>query len=105
MIENLLAVAPPRTQASFYRTSAAAEVDLLLELPGGREPWAIEIKRTLAPRVEKGFHSARADLAPALSWVLYPGADRYPLTAGVEAIGLEAALTELAATAPAQGAS
>nr|WP_295430085.1 DUF4143 domain-containing protein [uncultured Thiodictyon sp.] len=104
MIENLLAVAPPRTQASFYRTAVGAEVDLLLELPGGREPWAIEIKRTLAPRVEKGFHSARADLVPARSWVLYPGADR-SLAAGVEAIGFTAALTELAATALAQGAS
>ena len=34
-MENLLAVVPGRTQASFYRTSAGAEVDLVLELPGG----------------------------------------------------------------------
>ena len=33
-MENLLAVVPGRTQASFYRTSAGAEVDLVLELPG-----------------------------------------------------------------------
>ena len=34
VMENLLAVVPGRTQASFYRTSAGAEVDLVLELPG-----------------------------------------------------------------------
>jgi uncharacterized protein len=96
VIENLLAVAPPRTQASFYRTAAGAEVDLVLELPGVSYPWAIEIKRTLAPRVERGFHHAREDLAPTRSWVIYPGADRFPLVAGLEAIGLKAAMTELA---------
>ncbi len=104
VIENLLAVAPPRTRATFYRTAAGAEVDLLLEVPGGPGLWAIEIKRALTPRVEKGFHSARADLAPTRSWVIYPGEDRFPLAAGVEAIGLRAALTELAATADPQGA-
>lgn len=99
VIENLLTVAPPRTQASFYRTAAGAEVDLLLELPGAPGPWAIEIKRTLAPRIERGFHQAREDLAPARGWVIYPGEDRFPLTAGVEAIGLKAALMDLATTA------
>jgi hypothetical protein len=34
VIEKLLGVAPPRTLASFYRTSAGAEIDLVLELPG-----------------------------------------------------------------------
>jgi len=66
-------------------------------VPGGPGLWAIEIKRALAPRVEKGFHSARADLAPTRSWVIYPGEDRFPLATGVEAIGLRAAVTELAA--------
>ncbi len=35
VIENLITAAPSRTQASFYRTAAGAEIDLLLEL-GGR---------------------------------------------------------------------
>jgi predicted AAA+ superfamily ATPase len=33
VIEHLLAAAPPLTSASFYRTAAGAEIDLLLELP------------------------------------------------------------------------
>ena len=54
VVENLLSVAPERTAASFYRTAAGAEVDLVLDLPGiGR--WAIEIKRGLAPRLDRGF--------------------------------------------------
>jgi hypothetical protein len=48
VIESLLAVAPAGTEASFYRSSAGAEIDLLLALPG-RELWAIEIRRNAAP--------------------------------------------------------
>ena len=87
VIENLIAAAPNQTKFSFYRTSAGAEIDLLLELPAG-ELWAVEIKRGLAPGLEKGFHHARADLNPARSFVVYSGQDRYPVTAGVEVIGL-----------------
>ena len=48
-IESLLAAAPQRTMASFYRTAAGAEIDLVLEMPGKRGLWAIEIKRSLSP--------------------------------------------------------
>jgi len=87
VIENLLAAAPAGTRASFYRTAAGAEIDLLLELPGGKR-WAVEIKSGLSPRLEKGFHFARQDLKPGKSFVVYSGDDRYPLDEGVEAIGL-----------------
>lgn len=53
--ENLLAAAPEGTIASFYRTAVGAEIDLLLELPGRDGLWAIEIKRGVAPKIEKGF--------------------------------------------------
>jgi predicted AAA+ superfamily ATPase len=87
VIENLLSAAPARTNASFYRTSAGAEIDLVLEFAGGRQ-WAVEIKRGLAPKLEKGFHIAREDLKPERSFVVYSGKDRYPVTEGVEAISL-----------------
>jgi predicted AAA+ superfamily ATPase len=87
VIENLLAAAPPRALASFYRTSAGAEVDLVLELPG-RGRWAIEIKRSLTARPEKGFHLACEDIEPAKSFVVYAGKERYPLSAALEAIGV-----------------
>lgn len=87
VIENLLSVAPTRTEAWFYRTAAGAEIDLVLQTPNeGR--WAIEVKRGLAPRLEKGFHLACEDLQPERAFVVYPGQERYPLRPGVEAIGL-----------------
>ena len=97
IIENLLAVAPERTDASFYRTTAGAEVDLVLTLPGGKL-WAIEVKRSLAPKVERGFHNACGDLQPTRAFIVYPGHERYPLTEGIEAISLPDLARELLAT-------
>jgi len=89
VIENLLSAAPPRTSASFYRTAAGAELDLVLELPG-RGRWGIEIKRSLAARPGKGFHLAREDIAPDRSFIVHAGGERYPVSAEVEAIGVRA---------------
>ena len=95
VIENLLSAAPERTCAYFYRTAAGAEIDLVLELPGGRR-WAVEIKRGLAPKLEKGFHHAREDLEPERSFIVYSGTERYPKAEGVEVIGLRELATTLA---------
>ena len=43
------------------RFGAGAEIDLVLEMPGGKR-WAVEIKRGLAPKLDKEFHHARQDL-------------------------------------------
>ncbi|HUG43239.1 MAG TPA: ATP-binding protein [Acidobacteriota bacterium] len=88
VIENLLAVAPPRTMASFYRTSAGAEIDLLLELPSRRGLWAVDIKRGLSATPSKGFHNAGEDLKPQRSFIVYSGEERYPIAKDVEAIGV-----------------
>jgi len=95
VIENLLAAAPPRTAAGFYRTAAGAEIDLLLELPGKHGLWAIEIKRAIAGRPGKGFHSAREDLKPRRAIVVHSGDDRYPVAQDVEAIGVKELAAEL----------
>jgi predicted AAA+ superfamily ATPase len=87
VIESLLAAAPDGTDASFYRTSAGAEIDLVLALPGNRL-WAIEIKRGSAPKLERGFHHACADLNPANRFVVYGGSERYPLNPRTEAVSL-----------------
>lgn len=87
VIENLISAAPARTVPGFYRTTGGAEVDLLLELPGG-ERWAIEIKRSQAAKPTKGFHQACEDLQPAQRFVVYSGQERYPLSDNLEVIGL-----------------
>lgn len=96
VIENLLAAMPERTMASFYRTAAGAEVDLVLELPGKRGLWAMEIKRGLSARPSKGFHSAREDLKPKRCFVVHSGEERYPISKEVEAISLRELATMLA---------
>ena len=74
--------------ASFYRVaSSSAEVDLVLELAGGRV-WAVEIRRSLAPTLDHGFYQAHEDLVPSRSFVVYPGTDRYFLAESVEVIGV-----------------
>ena len=87
VIETLLAVAPLETEASFYRTAAGAEIDLVLSLPGGRR-WAVEIKRGLVPKLERGFHHACADLQPKRCFVVYAGAERFPVGESTDAISL-----------------
>jgi uncharacterized protein len=96
VLENLLAVAPPGTLPHFYRTSGGAEVDLLLALPDGRL-WAVEVKRSLAPKLERGFHAACEDLQPARKLVVYPGSEAYPLGHGVMAMPLVQLCAELSA--------
>ena len=96
VMENLLGAAPDRVKPWFYRTAAGAEIDLLLQMPGG-ELWAVEIKRGLAPRLDKGFHHARQDLDPDRSFVVYSGFDRYPKGEDLEVIGLGELATLLAA--------
>jgi len=93
VIENLLVNAGDKAQGYFYRTSGGAEIDLLLAWPDG-SLWAVEIKRSLSPKVERGFHAACEDLAPVRKFVVYPGQERYRIAPDIEAISL----TDLAAT-------
>jgi len=100
VLESLLSAAPASTAASFYRTAAGAEMDLVLDLGGRVGRWAIEIKRGLSPTLSKGFHHAREDLAPRKTFVVYSGTERYPLAQDVEAIGHVAMARELAQLFP-----
>lgn len=94
VIENLLACAPPRTEATFYRSASGAEVDLVLTFRDGKS-WAIEIKRGLSPVLTPGFFSALEDIKPDQSFVVYGGDERYRLKPGVEAIPLLGLQAEL----------
>lgn len=98
-IENLLASAPTGVTGYFYRTSGGAEVDLVLAWPD-QELWAIEIKRSLAPKVERGFHSACEDLKPTRKWVVYPGQESYPMGNDVQATSLHGLCQVLLARRP-----
>jgi uncharacterized protein len=87
VIETLINCAPAWTSAYYFRTSGGAEIDLLLELPGG-VLWAIGVKHSLTPKVERGFHTACEDLRPERRFVVYAGDERLALPHDVEAIGV-----------------
>lgn len=90
--DGALSIPPERTT----RATGGAEVDLLLHLPKD-ELWAIEVKRALTPKPERGFHHARSDLDPARSFVVYAGEERYPIGEGIEAISAGGLADELRA--------
>lgn len=87
VVETLLAASPWRANASFYRTAAGAEVDLVIEHKDGRR-WIVEIKRGLSAKLARGFHQAYRDLAPERAFAVHAADDRYPIAEGIEAIGI-----------------
>lgn len=87
VIENILSVAPVGTKPSFYRTSAGAEIDLVLEMLNG-DIWAIEIKSGLIPKPSKGFYNAIEDIQATHKFIVYAGEEQYPITESVQAISL-----------------
>lgn len=87
-IEALLAAAPDGTEPFFYRTSAGAELDLVLRLPDGNI-WAIEIKRTTAPKVSRGFHTGAEDIKANRKLLIYAGERDVPMVEDVRAMPLE----------------
>ncbi|MES2659743.1 MAG: ATP-binding protein [Verrucomicrobiota bacterium] len=97
VVENIIAHLPQGARACFFRSAAGAEIDLVLELPGRRQPWAVEIKRGRSPRLERGFHHAREDVKPERSLVVCGAEEPFPLGNGIEAVGLAGMLDILAA--------
>jgi len=87
IVENIINHLSDKWRYSYYRTSAQAEIDLVLEGPR-REVWAIEIKCSIAPQVGKGFHLASQDIHATKRFVIYPGSERFPLGREIEPLSL-----------------
>lgn len=94
VIENLIAVTGSRAQPFFYRTVGGAEIDLVLEWSRNKR-WAIEIKRSSAPSLSKGFHIACQDIKPSKTFVVYAGEDTFPMKGGITAISLSDLMHEI----------
>lgn len=84
VLEQLINAAP-QAEASFYRTSNGAEVDLVLTFRN-QQTWTIEIKRSSAPTVSRGFYQAATDLGAARKLLVAPVAQTYPMKEGIEAV-------------------
>jgi len=85
--ENIISQLSNKWTFSYYRSTSQSEIDLVLEGPN-KEVWAVEIKRGLAPTVNKGFHTASDDISATAKFVVYPGHDRYPISGETEVVGL-----------------
>jgi len=94
VIENLMSVMEARALPYFYRTTAGAEIDLVLEF-SGQEKWAIEIKRSSTPVLSKGFHIACDDIGAERKYVVYSGLEKFPIREGVIAIPLAMLMQEI----------
>ena len=90
VMEQLMNAAP-QAQASFYRTSNGAEVDLVLTFRN-QQTWTIEIKRSSAPTVSKGFYQAATDLGAVRKLLVAPVGQPYPLKEGIEVVDVMTAI-------------
>jgi predicted AAA+ superfamily ATPase len=94
IVENILNALPSSARATFYRTAAGAEIDLIVEF-NARERWAIEIKRSVSdPSPSKGFYVGCEDIKAVRRIVLYPGEEAFKLNAGTEVMPLKSLLED-----------
>ncbi len=77
VVEQIIGLLPEGWSYFFYRTSAGAEIDVLLVDKKNR-PIAVEIKYSASPKAERGFWNALEDLLCRKSFIVYPGDETYP---------------------------
>ena len=88
IIENILNALPSTARPTFYRTSAGAEIDVVIEF-NAKQRWALEVKRSLgSPAPSKGFYIGCADIKATRQIVLYPGDEKFKLDARTEVMPL-----------------
>ena len=94
VIENLLNSIPVWAAPYFYRTSAGAEIDVIIEA-GNKKKIAIEIKRSLVPTISKGFQYGCDDIKATNKYIVYPGKETFSLSGNVRALSLIEMVSEL----------
>ena len=87
VIENIVQQLDNRYSFTYYRTATQVEIDLVIETPN-REIWAVEIKRASAPKLGRGFYEACSDIQATHKWLINSVNERYPMSGGIEVIGL-----------------
>ncbi len=94
VMENIMSIIPAHIKPYFYRTSAGAEIDLVLKI-SNNETWAIEIKTGLSPKISKGFYSSCEDINATQRFVVYGGLEQYPIKNRVTMISLLGIMNKL----------
>ena len=89
VIENILNVIDhDKIKSCFYGKSSENEIDLVLEKPN-HEIWAIEVKRSRAPKFKKGYRIASEEVKSTRNFIVYPGDDQYRIEEKTEVISLK----------------
>ncbi len=94
VIETIINALPEGASPFFYRTSAGAEIDLVISF-GSNEYWAIEIKASRTPTPTKGFHIACEDIGATQKFTLYMGEDSFKSRHATTTLSLSHFLTRL----------
>ena len=88
VVENIYSVLPKLAETWFYRTSAGAEIDLVIKIPDS-EIWAVAIKHGTAPKPGKHFHQTCEDVDAQRKYIVYGGDDEFPIGNDVRMISLQ----------------
>ncbi len=87
VLEQVLAT-ESHDEAYFWATHQGAEIDLILRR--GDRLYGVECKFADAPRMTPSIRNALSDLGLVRVAVVYPGAQRFPISERVEAVPLKA---------------
>lgn len=85
--ENIHSVLPQFAETYFYRTSAGAEIDLVIRMPNA-EVWAVEIKHGVAPGLDKHYSRTCEDVGATHKYVVYGGDNEFTVRDNVTVISL-----------------
>ena len=77
IVEQICALLPKGADVGFYRTTAGAELDLVVEL--GSKKYGFEIKFSSAPKVSRGFWLACQDIGVDHAYVVAPVQQGWPM--------------------------
>lgn len=93
VIEEVIQAAGSEYTPYFWRTSAGAELDLLLV--SGARRIGVEVKRADAPRITASMRAALADLTLDHLYVIYPGTQPYSLDSRITVLPMTALAEKL----------
>lgn len=94
VVENIHSVLPRRAETYFYRTTAGAEIDLVIKMPSS-EIWAVEIKHGTAPKLGKHYSQTCRDVGATRKYVVYGGDDEFPIGDDVNVISLHKLMSKI----------
>ena len=94
VIENIHSVLPRLAETYFYRTSAGAEIDLVIKMPNA-EVWAVEIKHGVTPGLGKHYTRTCNDVGAVRKYVVYGGDNEFSIGDDVRVISLPKIMEEL----------